>query len=257
MQLLGTSQDVAFDRIYPFENRYLAYLLHLVEASGEDWDQDEHPSQVELLRSPGQIGPVPFAALVDRRALRGVLLRGAWSGFSDLLRRDRPTARYYAEKMIGSFDRLEDAGLRPRLVHLLRDPRDVFASIRAFDAKRGFFGFGRRADQAEDQFLTQWIEQVRGRAAALEEQRKAGHDLVVVRYEQLVTDLTGTADRLGAWLELDLDAAVVMAARSEMAHHMTSSRPEESVGRWRHDLPRSYRRRIERELRTEMRALGY
>ncbi|MGV3758051.1 MAG: sulfotransferase [Actinomycetota bacterium] len=257
MQLLGTSPDVAFDRIYPFENRYLAYLLHIVEPSGTDWDAEDHPSQVELLRSPGLIGPVPFVAQVDRGALRSALLRGAWGGFSELVRRDRPNARYYAEKMIGSFDPLGEAGIHPRIVHLLRDPRDVFSSIRAFDEKRGFFGFGRRADQAEDQFLAQWIDQVRRRAADLEGQRRDGHDLAVVRYEELVTDLAGAAARLGAWLELDLDAGAVVAARPEMEHHMTSSTPQGSVGRWRDDLPRSLRRRIERELRPELRAFGY
>ena len=36
------------------------------------------------------------------------------------------------------------------LILLVRDPRDVFLSITAFDKKRGFSGFSRRADDDDE-----------------------------------------------------------------------------------------------------------
>jgi hypothetical protein len=257
MQLLATSDAIAFDRMYPFENRYLLYLLHLFGPLGEEYDPDRHISQSELLRRPeGRYGPLPFAAALDRGELQRRLFAAAWAELSAVVREGQPRARYFAEKMVGDFSLLYRVDLAPRLVHLVRDPRDIFTSIRAFDDKRGFYGFGRTEGQSEDEFLDAWMARVKQRHADLARQGN-GPDVMRVRYEELVCDLPGTARALGAWLGVELAAAAVDADRESYRHHMTADDPKASIGRWRDELPRSIRKRIERGLREEMSALGY
>lgn len=258
MQLLGTSEAVAFDRTYPFENRYLAYLLHLFGPLGVAFDPDRDVPQATMLqRPPGVFGPIPFAADMDLAALQHAMLRHAWEAFTEVTRTERPGARWYAEKMTGDFRLVGEAGIEHRILQIVRDPRDVFASVTAFDRQRGFFGFGRVEGQSDDEFLGQWIAQVRRRTQDLTHQLATHPSVERVRYEDLVRDLAGTAARLGAWLGVELRADVVEAATADFRHHMTSPDPASSVGRWRETLPRSQRRRIERDLRDELRALGY
>jgi hypothetical protein len=258
MQLLGTSDEVVFDREYPFENRYLPYLVHLLDPLGQEHDPARHPSQLDLLRRPeGRYGPPPFAVGLDRRALQEVTFRHAWDAFSEVARRALPRSRYYVEKAFGDYSLPERAGLGPWYLQLLRDPRDIFTSIRAFDEKRGSYGFGRRPLQDEVEYLEEWIEKVRVQSTDLARAQASGAPVLVVRYEDLVTDLDAVARRVGAWLGVDLDARVVEAQRAALAHHMTSEDPIASVGRWRSELPRAYSERIERGLHAELRAHGY
>jgi hypothetical protein len=257
MQLLATSDEIAFDRMYPFENRYLLYLLHLFAPMGEEHDDERHLTQSELLRRPeGRFGPLPFAAALDRTELQRRLFTASWREFSAIIRQRQPSARYYAEKMVGEFSLLYRVDLAPRLIHLVRDPRDIFTSIRAFDEKRGFYGFGRTEGQSEDDYLDAWIARVKQRHAELADQGGGAH-VVRVRYEELVDDLSGVALQLGGWLDVELSAAAVHAGRASYREHMTSDDPRASVGRWRDELPRGIRKRIERGLRDEMHALGY
>ncbi len=258
MQLLGTSDEVAFDRAYPFENRYLVYLLHLLHPMGEGFDPERDLSQAELIRRPpGRFGPLPFGAQLDVVALREATMRHAWTAFSEVVRAGQPAARYYAEKMVGDFGLLDQAGIGHRIVQLVRDPRDVFASIAAFDEQRGFYGFGRQVGQSEDEFLDAWMLQIRARVAAIDDQRRTEPAVIRLRYEDLVTDLPAAAAELGAWLGVTLDARAVDAQRGELRHHMTNDDPRASIGQWRQRLSRRHRRTIERGLGDELRLLGY
>jgi hypothetical protein len=257
MQLLATSDEIAFDRVYPFENRYLVYLLHLFAPMGDDYDAEVHLTQSELIRRPaGRYGPLPFVAALDRTVLQERLFAAAWATFSDVVREGQPTARYYAEKMVGDFELVYRTGSSPRLVHLLRDPRDIFTSIRAFDDKRGFYGFGRSQGQTEDEYLEAWIGRVRQRHALLVAQG-TGTDVLQLRYEDLAVDLDTAARELGAWLGVELDPGAVKADREAFRHHMTTDDAAASIGRWRNELPRDIAQRIDRGLRDEMRAMGY
>jgi Sulfotransferase family len=151
---------------------------------------------------------------------------------------------------------LDRAELPPlRLLVLLRDPRDTYASLLAFrEATKAELGQRQAADEAD--YLRRFIERQRDRLrwiAGLEE----GRDTTIVRYEELVRDLRGVARRLSAWLEVALDADSVMRDKRVGWVHRTAESPEASIGRWRSDLPGDVADAIARELAPELAAAGF
>jgi hypothetical protein len=77
-----------------------------------------------------------------------------------------------------------------------------------------------------------------------------------VRYEELVRDLPGVAARVGSWLSVELDAEAVARERRMGWVHRTAPSTEESIGRWRRDLPGDVAKTIAHELGPELEAVG-
>ena len=76
----------------------------------------------------------------------------------------------------------------------------------------------------------------------------------IVRYQDLVLDLPGTADRIGSWLGVELDAEATAGDTAFRSKHMTAATPKQSVGRWRDDLEPQVADRFSSELAPELRA---
>lgn len=260
MALLSTSNEVAMDRVHPYESFYIAYLLHLVRHVAEP------PSPVwsveDMVRGdPTRFGPPPFhpsgalGSAVDRADISLRATRHLWLAFSESLGATlgvRP--RYWAEKFVVGTDRLARSGVAVKLVRLLRDPRDVVASILAFDAKRGFYGFGRKPAQGEEEYV-RWLVGRMGTRLAEIYSREPGVDAMTVRYEDMVSDLEGVAARLGEWLAVELDPAVLPDAR--LSEHATSPSTEASVGRWRGYLDERYVELVAESLGPQLAEHGY
>lgn len=267
MQLLGTSPEISFDRAYPCENRCLANLLRYLEPlSGQVkephgyWMED--PDELWWV-DPASFGyqitgmPLSYPDLgVDRHALHREAVVGVWRAYSSAVSSpSHSTPRFYAEKYAGYASALSDAGISFRWMDLVRDPRDVWCSVLAFDRKRGFFGFGRREEQSEEAYLESFLRTVGRRMDEMASTSAA--PALTVRYEDLVADLPGEAARIGAWLGVDLDAAAALAMSSELGHHRTAASTDESIGRWRYDLEQNTIRRIEAALGHHFERYGY
>jgi len=68
--------------------------------------------------------------------------------------------------------------------------------------------------------------------------------------------MPGTAERLGSWLGVKLDAEATGRDKSFRSKHMTAATPEQSVGRWRTELEPEVAERFTRDLGAELRAVG-
>src|SRR5882724_11739526 len=98
MALLATDERVAFDRRYPFENRYLTYVAKLsLLASGPG--RSPHLDAVQLHDfTDGRFGAMPWPTGPAKdgvpvvRPSTGDWLSGLWRTFSASVRRARPHA---------------------------------------------------------------------------------------------------------------------------------------------------------------------
>jgi hypothetical protein len=279
MQLLGTSWEIAFDRIYPYEQRYLSYLLALAQVpEREEWDEvtwngDHLAVPSTWILDQGLVGPLPWKQ-------RKLLFGGgdpsdpAWPAFFDVVwrefsRRARASIRaecgdrnqpvtHYAQKITAAWT-LDPRVLRKsKLVLLLRDPRDTWLSMLAFDQARrarglpGFIQFA--GDKVTSDFLPRFLASQKARLRWISTQTWDSH---VLRYEQLVVDMSTVARQLSGWLGIELDHAEVPQETSWTKEHATSETPADSIGRWRHEMSDDIAAEFARELAPELEAHGY
>jgi hypothetical protein len=177
-----------------------------------------------------------------------------WQEVSQEIRRSAPHARHHAEKIVGDTGVLLDSGIQTHLIDLVRDPRDIFCSIRAF--KAGSAGFGRTRGQTDEQFLEAMI--VRQRAQLRRMASTSGAAIrTLIRYEDLIADLNSTAEGLGGWLGLRFNPAQLLRISDQDRLHMTSRTRRDSVGRWRRELSPTLAERLWSALGPELEAMGY
>jgi Sulfotransferase family len=276
MQLLGTSSAIAFDRIYPFEQRYLSYLLALSRVVElDEWDERawniNELAFADRVSQSGLVGPVPWT---DRNLLTGEsgqppplgqrIFGLLWEEFS---RRARMTMRtryddqalqvtYYAEKITAGWRLDWDYLPQMKLLPLLRDPRDTWLSTVAFNERitasgARFMTF--RAGETESEYLRRFIGDQKARMQWL---LSLGESAPITRYEELVADPEAEAERLSARLDVQL-TPMSMDESSVLAWHMTASSPAGSVGRWKQEMSDEVAAMFAAEMATELRAHGY
>ncbi len=100
----------------------------------EPFAEGQHVGATEFFFGPQPAwGPLPFVSdALDVHGWRPGLLRAMWESASDALLAIRPDARWYAEKLAVDETPLREAGIDLLTIDLVRDPRDVLASRRAF-----------------------------------------------------------------------------------------------------------------------------
>jgi hypothetical protein len=170
---------------------------------------------------------------------------------------------YFAEKHFPD--------IYPRLMHelyptareifLVRDFRDMVASMIAYNARKEFDDFGRNKAESDEA----WVAYLHQTFLVLRTAwRDRGEPGSLVRYEDLVRDPTATLPRLLDLLGLDAEPATVarlIAAAApdapELRGHGTAHSPESSIGRWRRDLPPELRALTEEAFAELLRDFGY
>lgn len=151
-----------------------------------------------------------------------------------------------AEKAIGNILianlRANDHADLIQPVYLVRDPRDIFLSIKAFDAKRQSSGFGDRGD--DPQLFRAICEFSLG-----QQEQFMRHGGLLLHYEDLMADrqrsLVEVFRLLGrdAVRATDIAAALAIAKRSDdnVRAHRTIADASDGIGRWRTEEGVPYR----------------
>ena len=253
MEVLGTSSKIAFDRSYPFEQFWYRYLLAASRTivgrarPAAEWDNSS------LLRDGGTeaaIRGAPPWAGEDLAPDAERFFRALWTTFAEQLPEG---SRYYAEKSPNARAIAHFPSVRPIQITVVRDPRDQWLSILAFDERRGNYGFGRLAGEAVPEYRQRMLGLFRERleyAAGLLEANERG----VYRYEDLVLRTARVADDLSDLLGVPLKARRITRRRD----HITSpGGPKDSVGRWRREMSGDERRFFADHLGPLLERVGY
>jgi len=148
-----------------------------------------------------------------------------------------------------------------RELFLVRDFRDMVASMLAYNARKGFGDFGREAAQSD----AAWLADLRRGVVALRDAwRDRGEPGSLVRYEDLVREPESALPPLLTFLGLDtapetLTRLIAAAAADvpELREHGTAGSPGASIGRWRHDLPPELRASVEETFGDLLQEFGY
>jgi hypothetical protein len=151
--------------------------------------------------------------------------------------------RYFAEKHFpdGYAQLMRELYPEARELFLVRDFRDMIASMRAYNERKSFGDFGREAAESE----TDWVADLRRGVVALRDAwRERGEPGNLVRYEDLVRQPELALPPILAYLGLDatpeIVARLIAAAAPDapaLQGHGTAASPRASIGRWQQDLP--------------------
>lgn len=262
LELLAHHPQIVVHQRHPYETRLAIYWMQMLKVLSEpaNWFQSgRHP---DFARNLWTVGHNPYntsEVIKDSDAYvwlaRDYVQRLAAFCLSSIdafylqLARDQKQGNpiYYAEKWSLPHFHWLFLELYPqcREIILVRDPRDLLCSIRAFNKRRASLGHGFPGEDPRwkigDQELMLKVRNEMLNILAIHRRRAKVSWLV--RYEDLVLDPETTLDSILQYLDLDggirqVRSQLRKASKNSEARrrHVTSPSPQESIGRWRRDL---------------------
>jgi hypothetical protein len=281
MRMLAAHPAVVAYRRPPYEVRAGKYWLHVLKTLGAPADAGTRiGAAMEFHLEPRAVGGNPFssaafAAWPAVEAWAGAAYVEALAAFcqrsidgfylatANAQEQPAPPLAWFAEKHFpDEYPRLMRE-LYPGAgeLFLVRDFRDMVASMRAYNARKGFADFGRAKAESDDAWLA---ELRRGITALRDAWRERGAVGSLVRYEDLVREPEAVLPSLLASLGLDNGPAVVgamIAAAApdapELRGHGTAASPSASIGRWLQDLPAEMQTAVAEQFGELLREFGY
>jgi Sulfotransferase family len=249
---------------YPYEIKLLTYYAHAARVLCTSL-REEHwkdPSTIHV--DPNIIGPNPFFSHQFSNVFRdpnclydffgGVASDKIQKCFRDIIRefynsnatdKGMKDARFFAEKsdvLAGNREYLKLLFNKPKEILLVRDLRDAYCS------SKSFWSVG--AD-----FIVTLAEAKREFIRAYKERDQ---DLLLVRYEDLITRQNDAIETIGAFLDIEISPNDSL--NGDLAFfekHGTSSTPIDSIGRWRRDLTEVETSRFSHEFSDFFEMFGY
>jgi len=277
MNLLSAHPAIVAHRAYPFEIFPARYWLHLLRVLVEPADhrRSSHPSTfAEDIWSVGY-NPFHTSPVIHASELADLLGRTYPERLAAFCQRSiddfyatvaalqgQPSARYFAEKFQpDALPRIAwELYPETKEIVLVRDVRDLICSVLAFNGKRGTVDFGREAFKSDGEYVRYVGRRARQLLDAWKSRRERSE---LVRYEELAMEPRATLERILEYLELDCGSTIVdRMVRAALDHpgvqaHRTSPTVEDSIGRWRRDLPATLRPVVEESLDGVLTELGY
>ena len=278
--LLAQHPQIAAYRPFLFEPRVLSYWAEILRRVADPASALQSVFATNLLRKHWWLGPESGTAadlsLLDPE-IQDCLSRAAVQALADLCyaRVDdfytraaglhgKEAPAYFAEKQMPVASRDIAFELYPsaKEIVLVRDPRDMAASILAFNAKRKYAAFGRERFGTDEEFIAGCLQP--DSLDLLSAWRSRSPQSFLLRYEDLVLHPREMLTKVLAYLGLEAGEALVgrmidqaQQPIPEAAEHRTSADPERSIGRWRTDLSPALRDVCARAFGEVLRGFGY
>jgi hypothetical protein len=258
MRLLSEHPEIVVHRWHPYELRTARYWWHMFKTLTEPQDP-YHSAQADHFQTnkqwigynpfyPEPISVTPgltewmgrdyvedFARFCQRSAEETYLRIAAAQG--------QPSVKFMAEKHRA--DNLPwlvwELYPKAKEIFLVRDFRDIYSSMLAFNRKFGRRAFGPTHIESDADFATYLRNStIRNLSRSWPKRQGRAH---LVRYEDLITQPRETLHSVLTYLELDasdetLDGMLnrASAENPEMTRHLTSSDVLTSLGRWKSSL---------------------
>jgi hypothetical protein len=281
MQMLAAHPAVVAYARPPYEARGGKYWLHVLKVLGAPTDARKRVgAPMEFHLEPLAAGGNPFYSsafaawpevetwsgsdyVADLAAFCQRSIDGWYLATAAAQGQASEPLVYFAEKHFPDvYPRLmRELYPNAREIFLVRDFRDMVASMIAYNARKGYDEFGRNKAGSDEAWLA-YLHQVF--LALRNAWRDRGEPGSLVRYEDVVREPTTTLPRLLDLLGLDADPATVarlIAAAApdapELRGHGTADSPASSIGRWRRDLPPELRALTEETFSELLRDFGY
>ncbi len=171
---------------------------------------------------------------------------------------------YFAEKYLPDY--LTSAMIRElypqsREIVLVRDFRDMVASILAFNAKRGYMAFGREQATSDEEYVRRLQRSV---VRLHQSWKQRSDEAYLLRYEDLILRPVETLSALLEYLGLGSTPSAIkdMIERASeeipsMPQHRTSPDIKRSIGRWRRDLDASLQASCQEAFGDVLKEFGY
>ncbi len=265
MSCLAASPQIVVAELIPYEVRLLSYYAaaYGVLTAPANLERSTHPDRLE--GDGYHVGSNPFTAPQYAHAFNGRAgldeLYGIWAparlgaAMADIVReyyrrlaldRGKGAVPFFAEKNNNlhrpsrMFVRRVFATMRE--VVIVRDPRDVLCSHLAY--------FGSSEDKAFAQ-LSHSCRQLTPLADT------AGGALHILRYEDMIRGEAKIFADLSTFLGAEVAPIASRSSEKIFAQHGTSTSPETSIGRWRHDLPDTAKARAAQDWGGFLQRFGY
>jgi hypothetical protein len=278
MRLLEAHPEVLVHRPFRYEQRVASYWIEVLRTLADPVSYSRQLAPAGSLDGGrwwlGEEGPMPTTGMRDEDLERWVgrdavvsLAETSQARVEALYeqvaaRMDTGGFRYFAEKYS-----LECAALAwelypgARELFLVRDFRDMVASILAFNRKRGVKGFGEEGARDELDYVRRlevWATNL------LESWRHRADRAHLVRYEDLVLEPAATLEGLLAYVGVATDEETIERMLDvlgedlpELEDHHTAPDAKASIGRFRRDLPPDLARACEQSFGEALEAFGY
>jgi hypothetical protein len=168
---------------------------------------------------------------------------------------------YFAEKHFSdAYPRLmRELYPAARELFLVRDFRDMVASMLAYNARKGRGDFGRERVESDEAWLAYLRQNFLVLRAAWRDRGEPGS---LIRYEDLVRDPASTLPPLLSLVGLEaspetVSSMIAAGDAPELRGHGTSGSPSDSIGRWRRDMSPELRAAVEETFGNLFQEFGY
>jgi hypothetical protein len=277
MQSLSTHPEISAAQLHPYELRYGLYLSqqYSVAASPADliesWEVGAPNSptpnsvvgrnpyfQTHHLRELDNTEVTRFLTNEAPKKIRDLNLDLINSFYTSL--EGSTDLNYFIEKITPGWPYYLLREMYPdmKTVFLVRDFRDMVASIISFNKKRGTNGWGQKGEPT-----VEWIKRLGGRVRELQYLHE-NFGGISLAYEDLIrgpeSAISSVYSQLGLnYTESDIDAGV-KAILSKSSEHITSAENSSvhgSIGRWEKDLPDDIKNAVNSEFEQALNYFDY